>query len=150
VRRRGGRRWGYSATFDELLAQCDGACVADTVGYFFDWHGRGFEEFLGVVEAEVVACQEWGVVPVAAVNRRAKVRGLISARAARVSTVSGWRKLSRAHLMTAVSRASSPSVGTGQLTYCAWPPARCGATTTSRAIAFATAGLCSRRCWWLD
>jgi hypothetical protein len=78
----------------------------------------------------------YGVVPVMATNLRAKVRGLMAARAARSSTVTGWCRFSCSQAIVSFSRLSG--TGMGWSMYWAWPPSRCGGTTRSRASLVAT------------
>lgn len=88
----------------------------------------------------------WGVVPATSWKRRANVRGLIAALAARRSTASGWASWVTAQSMTsAIGSSDGPRARTGACTNCAWPPARWGGTTILRATALATAAPWSRR-----
>jgi hypothetical protein len=68
----------------------------------------------------------YGVVPVAPMNRRANVRGLMAERAARSSIVTGSSRCSCTHAKAAVKRSESLSGGKGFSMYCAWPPSRWG------------------------
>ncbi|WP_315986584.1 helix-turn-helix domain-containing protein [Streptomyces sp. MS191] len=65
-------------------------------------------------------------------------------RRARSSTVSGWSSRSITQGSRSASGWSSRS-GTGAVTNCAWPPARCGGTTRRRATVLANADPWSRR-----
>ena len=59
-------------------------------------------------------------------NRRAKVRGAISARRARSSTLRSRSRWPSAHVEPRPGGPRRPSSATGASTYWAWPPSRCG------------------------
>jgi len=77
------------------------------------------------------ASHRMGAIPVSAANRRANVRGAQPACRASTATVSGSARCSSAQ--SQVGARPSPGGGTGRSIHWAWPPSRCGATTSRRA-----------------
>lgn len=71
------------------VAQAVRAAQDRPLGDFADGQVGVFKQVLGVLEALIEQPAMWGVVPVAAVNRRATVRGDISAGVASCATVIG-------------------------------------------------------------
>lgn len=81
--------------------------------------------------------QRPGLMPTSSWKRRAKVRGLIRACAARSARARGSSRRPMAQARVAAVLAG-PVSGTGCSMYCAWPPSRNGGTTQRRATLLAS------------
>lgn len=103
----------YAPAAHELFAQDGRASVSDAVGDLLDRQVRGLQEFLGAGQTQAPQ-PGVGVVPVAAVKRRAKERLLITARRASSATGRGSWRFSRAQARTSARRSSSQSSGRGR------------------------------------
>jgi len=105
------------------------------------WAGRSFREAAvraGLVPAHPLIRRGPGACQEPAGERR---RGLMAARAARSSAVTGWSRCARSQVIVSVSRSAVVGApAAASRLYCACPPGRCSGITRSRATRVAIFG----------